>query len=167
MHLSELNLIRRQLPQYKSARGKPARGKPTRGKQSSRGFTLLETIVALVIFSGTAMAFADLLNVNLNTLGRVQEVSAQIPAVKNAVAHLRAMNLKSQQDGEFEQNGHGVVWQAKLLQPHKDSQTRTGYQGYHRVGLYQIDFQMLKDGLVIGEYQLRVAGFETVRVPSF
>ncbi len=152
MHPSELNLIRRQASQC---------------KRTGRGFTLLETIVALVIFSATAMAFADLLNVNLNTLGRVQEVSAQIPAVKNAAAQLRALNLKSEQTGEFEQNGHRVVWQAKLLEPYKDSQTRTGYQGYHRVGLYHIDFQMLKDDLVVGEYQLRVVGFETVRVPSF
>lgn len=152
MHPSDLNLFMQH---------------PSRFKRACRGFTLLETIVALVIFSATAMAFADLLNVNLNTLGRVQEVSAQIPAVKNAVAQLRAMNLKGEQAGEFEQNGHSVLWQAKLLEPYKDSQTRTGYQGYHRVGLYHIDFQMLKDDLVVGEYQMRVVGFETVRVPSF
>ena len=130
------------------------------------GFTLLETIVALVIFSGTAMALADLLNTNLITLGRVQEVTQQIPAVKNAVAQLRAMNLQSEQQGEFEQNGHTVLWQANLLEPYRDSQNRIGFQGYHRVGLYQVDFQMLSDGHVVGEYKLRVVGNETVRGPE-
>ena len=134
-------------------------------KALSTGFTLLETIVALVIFSGTAMAMADLLNTNLNTLGRVQEVTQQIPAVKNAIAQLRGMNLQSEQGGEFVQNGHTVLWQAKLLDPTRDSQLNSGDQGYHRVGLYQVDFQMLIGNLVVGEYKLRVVGFEAVRVP--
>jgi len=134
-------------------------------KTWSAGFTLLETIVALVIFSGTAMALADLLNTNLNTLRRVHEVTQQIPAVNNAIAQLRAMNLQSEQVGEFLQNGHTVSWQAKLLEPTRDSQNRAGFQGYHRVGLYQIDFQILDGGLLVGEYKIRVVGFEAVRVP--
>lgn len=133
---------------------------------SPAGFTLLETIVALVIFSGSAMALADLLNTNLKTLGRVQEVTQQIPVVKNAVALLRGMNLESEQGGEFLQNGHTIVWQASLMEPYRDSQLRGGFQGYHRVGLYQVDFQILYDGRQVGEYELRVVGFETVRAPE-
>ena len=127
---------------------------------------MLETMVALVIFAASAMALADLLNTNLSTLGRVREVSQQIPAVKNIIAHIGAMNLHSEGDGQFEMNGYSVYWQAQLLEPYRESQVRTGYQGNHRVGLYQIEFRLEQGGRLVGEYSLRQVGQKTIRAPE-
>ena len=130
------------------------------------GFTLLETIVALVIFSSSAMALAGLLNTNLITLTRVQEVTAQVPVLDNVIAHVQAMQVTQEGAGQFDLNRHTVHWEAKLLEPYRQSQNPTGYIGYHRVGLYQIEFTLEYTGKLVGEYTLRRVGFELVRGPS-
>lgn len=137
------------------------------GKSKNAGFTLLETIVALVIFTGSAMALADLLNTNLHTLSRVHDVSSQLPALKNVIAQISAMNLQQEEDGQFEMNAYVVDWQARLLEPFRQSQIRQGDRGVHQVGLYQVDFQIKKESRLVGEYSMRLLGFETVRANEF
>ena len=46
----------------------------------SKGFTLLETMVALVVFAAAAMALYGLLNSNLIALARAHDVARQAPA---------------------------------------------------------------------------------------
>lgn len=136
----------------------------TPGKQP--GFTLLETIVALVIFTSSGMALYGLMNTNLTSLTRIKEVSRQVPVVKNSIEYLSARNLQQEQDGEFEMNGFDVQWQARLLEPLRDVQNTTGYKGYHQVGLYKVDFQIRDADKTIGAYQLRLIGHELVRGPG-
>jgi len=135
-------------------------------RNSLWGFTLLETMVALVIFSGSAMALAGLINTNLLTLSRVREVNAQIPVVHNAIAEIRALNLATAQQGRFDLNDYVIRWQATLLEPKRQSQNRDGYIGYHEVGIYDVVFTLSRDNVVVGTYTLRHTGFETVRGPS-
>jgi general secretion pathway protein I len=130
------------------------------------GFTLLETIVALVIFTSSGLALYGLMNTNLTSLTRIKEVSSQVPVVKNSIEYLSAMNLQGEQDGEFEMNGFNVQWQARLLEPLRETQNTLGYRGYHNVGLYKVDFQIRDADKTIGNYQLRLVGHELVRGPG-
>jgi general secretion pathway protein I len=139
-----------------------------RGFNAARmqGFTLLETIVALVIFSSSGLALYGLMNTNLQTLTRIQEVSFQVPVVKNSVEYLSSLNLQTEDQGEFVMNGFQVSWQAKLFEPQRRAQNPTGYKGYHKVGLYRVDFKIQDGGKLLGEYQLRLLGHELVAGPS-
>ena len=131
-----------------------------------QGFTLLETMVALVIFAGAAMALYGLFNTNLIALVRVHDVSRQMPAVRHAIEYLSSINPRETDAGQFEFDGVKVAWSATLLQPVRQSQNVTGGRGYFEVGLYEIEFVMSERGRPLGTYQMRVVGHKKVREPG-
>ena len=131
------------------------------------GFTLLETMVALAIFTGAAMALYGLFNTNLITLVRAHDVSRQMPAVRHAIEFLASIDPREEEAGRFEFDGLDVVWSAKLLQPVRQSQSVTGALGYFEVGLYEVEFAMNERGRSLGTWRMRVVGYEKVREPEF
>lgn len=131
------------------------------------GFTLLETMVAMVVFAGAAMALYALFNTNLIALARAHDVSRQMPAVRHAVEYLASINPREEGDGAFEIDGIEVAWSASLLQPVRQSQSVTGGRGYFEVGLYEVEFTMSERGRPMGTWQMRIVGYEKVREPAF
>ena len=131
------------------------------------GFTLLETMVAMVVFAGAAMALYALFNTNLIVLARAHDVSRQMPAVRHAVEYLSSINPREEGDGTFEIDGIEVAWSASLLQPVRQSQSVTGGRGYFEVGLYEVEFTMSERGRPMGTWQMRIVGYEKVREPAF
>lgn len=132
-----------------------------------KGFTLLETLVALVIFAGAAMALYGLFNTNLITLARAHDVSRQMPAARHALEYLSSINPREEGAGSFEFDGIDVVWSAKLLQPVRQSQGVTGGRGYFELGLYEVEFVMSERGRSMGTWRVRLVGYEKVREPEF
>ena len=132
-----------------------------------KGFTLLETMVALVVFAGAAMALYALFNTNLIALARAHDVSRQMPAARHAIEYLSSINPREEDAGSFEFDGIDVVWSAKLLQPVRQSQSVTGGRGYFELGLYEVEFTMSGRGRPMGTWRMRLVGYEKVREPAF
>ena len=132
----------------------------------SGGFTLLETMVALVIFTGAALALYALFNTNLIALARAHDVSRQMPAVRQAIEHLSSVNPREEGEGRFELDGLNVAWSATLLQPPRQSQTAAGGLGFYEVGLYEIELTMSDRGRTLGTWRMRSVGYEKVREPE-
>ena len=132
----------------------------------SRGFTLLETMVALVIFAAAAMALYGLFNTNLIALARAHDVSRQVPAVRHAIEHLSSINPREEGAGRIELDGVQVAWSSKLLEPVRQSQSVTGGLGYFEVGLYEVEFTVSAGERSLGTWRMRMAGYEKVREPS-
>ena len=131
------------------------------------GFTLLETMVAMVVFAGAAMALYALFNTNLIALARAHDVSRQMPAVRHAVEYLSSIDPREEGGGTFEIDGIEVAWSASLLQPVRQSQSVTGARGYFEVGLYDVEFTVSERGRPMGTWQMRIVGYEKVREPAF
>lgn len=129
----------------------------------SAGFTLLEAIVALTIFSAGALTLYGLFNTNLVALQRVRDVTAHLPAAHRAVTHLSAINPRHRPEGRIEFDGYAVVWSARLLEPVRQGQNAAGRMGHYEIGLYRIDFTLSEYGRPVGRYRLRLIGSEKVR----
>ena len=129
----------------------------------SAGFTLLEAIVALTIFSAGALSLYGLFNVNLAALQRVRDVTAHLPAARHALAHLSAIDLRRQEEGRLEFEDYSVAWSARLLEPERKGQSPYGRMGLYDVGLYRIEFSLSERGRPVGTYRLRRTGSEKVR----
>lgn len=129
----------------------------------SAGFTILETMVAMVVFAGAAMALYGLFNTNLIALGRAHDVSRQMSAAHHAVEYLAGINPQDGHAGQMRVNGIDIVWSARLLEPARQSQTVTGERGYFEVGLYEILFEPSDAGRSLGTWRLRVPGYKKVR----
>ena len=133
----------------------------------SRGFTLLEAIVALAIFSAGAMALYGLFSANLLGLARARDVAGQLPVVEQAVERLSLINPHQQAQGEFQLGPTNVVWDATLLEPVRQSQNAVGFMGSFEVGLYQVDFELSEGERLLGTWQMRLVGYEAVRTTPF
>lgn len=140
------------------------RGLRFRGRE--HGFTLLETMVALVIFTGAALALYALFNTNLIALARAHDVSRQVPVVRQAIEHLADINPREEGEGRIELGRLDVAWTATLVQPPRQSQTLTGGRGYYEIGLYEIEFTLSDRYRTLGTWRMRSVGYEKVREPE-
>ena len=129
----------------------------------SAGFTLLEAVVALTIFSAGALTLYGLFNTNLVALQRVRDVTSHLPAAHRAVTHLSAIDPRYRPEGRIEFDGYAVAWSARLLEPVRQGQSAIGLRGNYEIGLYRVEFTLSDLGRTVGTYRLRLVGHEKVR----
>lgn len=127
------------------------------------GFTLLEATVALTIFAAGGMALYGLVNSNLAGLGKASDVSRREPAVLSAVEHLSSINIREQPTGQLRAGGFDIAWSSSLAEPVRQGQSAPGYIGNFEIGLYDVDIELSRNGLLDGTYRLRLAGYRQVR----
>lgn len=135
-------------------------------RRMSAGFTLLEAVVAMAVFAAAGMALYALFNANLISLGRAQDVTAQLPTVHRAMEYLSAIDPAQQPTGQIELGGYDVTWSSRLMEPARESQTAQGYRGYHELGLYEITFDISRLDELVASHRLRVISQRQVRWPS-
>lgn len=131
-----------------------------------RGFTLLETIVAMTIFAGAGMALYALFNTNLMSLAKVRDVSAQLPPAYRAAEYIASVNPMQQPQGVIELDGYRVTWSSRLLEPIRQSQSGDGRLGLFELGLFEVAFDLAEEGRSTGVYRVRVVGYRKVREPD-
>ena len=129
----------------------------------SAGFTLLEAVVALTIFSAGALTLYGLFSTNLIALQRVRDVTSYLPAARRAVTHLSAIDPRHQPEGRIEFDDYSVVWSARLLEPVRQGQNGYGRMGRYEIGLYRAEFTLSEFGRPVGTYRLRLIGYEKIR----
>ncbi len=143
-----------------------------RSLRSQRGFSLLEAIVALVVFSGVGVSLYALLNTNMIQMHRAKDAAHQESAVYRAFDYLHAINPRMQPQGQADiGGGYLVKWDAELMEPARQSQGTQGGKGLYEVGLYEVDLDLMRtDESVerqVGRYRLRLVGYEKVRTLDY
>ena len=131
--------------------------------KKSRGFTLLEAIVALAIFSMVAIGIYSWINTNLITLNRVAEVAATEQVLNSSIERLKLVDMSKETSGRFNVNGYWVDWKAELIEPWKNGITTAGAIGLYDLGLFTIKLSFSKDDRVVGGYEYRHTAIKKVR----
>lgn len=127
------------------------------------GFSLLEAIVALAIFSAGSMALYSLFNSNLVGLGKAAEVSRREPAVLAAVEHLASINIREEPVGQLAIGEFDIAWSSSLVEPVRQGQSVAGFLGNFEIGLYDVDIELSRNGNPDMTYRVRLAGHRQVR----
>jgi general secretion pathway protein I len=136
---------------------------PSSSLTKARGFTLLEAIVALVIFSMAAIGIYAWINTNLITLNRLAEVAATEQVLNSSVERLKLVDLTQETKGRFNVNGYWVDWQADLVEPWKNGVTSVGAMGIYDLGLFTVSLSFTKDSRVVANYQYRQTAYKQTR----
>jgi general secretion pathway protein I len=87
-------------------------------KFQHRGFTLLEVMVALLIFALTGMAVMKAATDHLTSVGQIEEITFATWVANNRLTQLSLSNtwpLKNKQKGMQEMAGRKWYWQQELL----------------------------------------------------
>lgn len=143
----------------RAARRKPAARNPLK----TRGFTLLEAIVALVIFSLGAFSLYGWLDVNLRTLGRIEAGREALSSGQSALDLLRRVNPMEEPSGRREVAGLVVEWLAEPLMEPTDGLGRLGSPTLYEIGLYRMDVRVSMDGRPVQVFSVRQVGWRQVR----
>lgn len=104
------------------------------------GFTLIETLVAMVILSISFVAIWDWVSTANKTTSKIEENIVLPETIHQFHSFLMTISFDSQNEGIFEIGEHSVHWQAKLVQ--KSDEFLYRRQANWIVAKYAVDFEV-------------------------
>lgn len=131
-----------------------------------RGFTLLETIIALVLISSVGMALLSWVHSNILNLQQVRNANERNQAIRNTLSFMDTVNPSLIPTGEHQLGMFLIRWQATLVDGPKDGVTLEGRIGYFQLALFDNNITILKDDQILTQFALRQAGYQQVRTPE-
>lgn len=146
---------------------RPARdGNNVAALHASAGFTLLEAIVALVIFSTAGLALFSWINQNLQVLARAQSVSEATRAKRNVLEFMGDINPMQRGAGSNDFGLYKIAWRsAETIAPHDNSGYPAGI-GSFSVALYRTSIDVSRaDGSRWFSFELTQAGYRRNGAP--
>lgn len=133
---------------------------------STRGFTLVEAMVALVIFSMAAMGIYSWINTNLISLNRVAVVAESEFVVNSVMERLKLVDLRNESEGSFDVAGYRVQWRAELIEPWAQGLAPRGTMSLYDLGLYHVVFDLDKNDQTVATYSYRQTAWYQAREPK-
>ena len=130
-----------------------------------QGFTLLEAMVALVIFALASMGIYGWVNSNLISLNRLADLAANEQVLNSAVERLKLVDMAKETEGAFNVEDYNVRWHADLVEPWHNGVTAAGAITIYDLALYDVKLVFVKDGLERGHFSYRNTVYKQVRQP--
>ncbi len=134
---------------------------------ASAGFTLLEAIVALVIFSTAGLALFSWINQNLQVLARAQDVSEATRAKRNVLEFMSDINPMQRGAGSNDFGIYKITWHsAEKIAPRDNSGYPAG-TGSFSVALYRTSIDVTRaSGARWFSFELTQAGYRRLGEPT-
>lgn len=132
----------------------------------TKGFSLLEAIVALVILSMTAIALYGWQNTNLFTMRRAEAHAASNELTRSALSVVETINPMLTPSGDRSLGSMEMHWVATPIQPVKPGVTAVGLPGLFDLGLYNVDVVIKDDAGVALHFTVRQVGYKQTRFPE-
>jgi general secretion pathway protein I len=129
------------------------------------GFTLLEAIVALVIFSSASIGIYGWVNANLISLNRLADLAANEQVLNSAVERLKLVDMSKETEGAFNVGDYNVQWNTELVEPWRNGVTGAGAITIYDFALYDVNLVFVKEGRERGHFSYRNTAYKKMREP--
>lgn len=127
------------------------------------GFTLLEAIVALTLFSLVGLSLFAWLGSNVIALERVQARHAALADARNALAVLETVNPLLEPEGSRLVGTLEVRWLARPVVERRSGIAPAGTQTIFDLALFDLDVEVRRGDGEPQAFSLRRAGWDAVR----
>ena len=131
----------------------------------SKGFSLLEAMVALVLVAMVGMALFTWVNTNLGNLYRIQQIQKRHEAVRNAMEFMETVNPMLQPKGDETVSLYRFKWQAEPLTEPMDNTSGLKGRGLYEVSLYETSVDIFIHQEHLSSVKLQQVGYKQVREP--
>lgn len=135
-------------------------------RESSRGFSLLEAIVALAIVATAGLALFAAMNQSIQMALRAENARKIDTAMRNALAWMEVVNPAQAPTGEKQLGGLQLRWASEPIEPPRDATSGYLQAGLYQVGLYDVTVDVSSDEGVAASFHLRKVGYKQVREPG-
>jgi len=132
--------------------------------RGSRGFALLEALVALVIVSGVGAALFALINTGLQNLAKAEAHVATTTLQPQVLAWVRSIDLEELPANKEAQttfrNERGIVSAEAVFERFQGptfAVTGSGAMGIHQVALYNVEVNLYSEGRALDRIVTRRA----------
>jgi len=132
-------------------------------RKSAAGFTLLEAIVALVVFSLGAFALYGWLSTNIIALDRIRAHRTTEAATYSALEVVRRVNPMDTPTGERAIGDLEVRWTSTPVAPARDSVTQIGRPNLFQAGLFDLEVVVASEAGELARFHVRQMGYHQVR----
>lgn len=129
----------------------------------TRGFSLLEAIVALAIVATAGLALFAAMNQSLEMTMRAENARKQDSALRNALAWMETVNPALDPVGEQRIGNLDIAWQAEPIEPPQNDYMQTGL---YEIGLYEVQLRVHTNDNVDATFHVRKVGYKQVRKPG-
>ena len=132
---------------------------------AAQGFTLIETIVALVILATAVVVFYSFLSSELNGAGRVEAAANAFDRRTNALELATAINPMAMPQGTFDLGTYRIAWTSQRLGDVRQSTRYPAGRGIFKVALYRMTFTFPGDTKT-APIEVTRLGYRRDNVPS-
>ncbi|MBV8658153.1 MAG: prepilin-type N-terminal cleavage/methylation domain-containing protein [Burkholderiales bacterium] len=110
-------------------------------RAAMKGFTLLEAVVALAIFSMVAMALMSWMNASTETAMRLDRRAALDAAKQNVIEYMQSVNPAARPTGEEDFGSYVIEWKASRTTDEIDQHNFPTGSGLYVVALFRVDIK--------------------------
>lgn len=128
-----------------------------------KGFTLLEAVIAIAIFSMGATALYGWVNSNLITLERIDHINTRSSAIESALAFMNTIDPLAMPQGSVQLGDLKVDWITAPTAYKNDVLDEQNSKTINQASLINADVSVYRQDTLIGEFKLSLLGVKKIR----
>jgi prepilin-type N-terminal cleavage/methylation domain-containing protein len=119
--------------------------RPIEPNRHEAGFTLLETVIALVVLAAGLMAFYGFLGTMFHGAERLEAASTAYDRHANALELARFLNPMDVPKGSYNLGSYRILWDSQLIRDVRQGSRYPVGSGLFKVALYRMTFTFPDD----------------------